>query len=248
MKKRVFSGALLTLLVCVLFLAFPVQAESSRVFDEAGLFTQQEKQSLEELTKQYIEKTSLDLVIVTTDDTQGKSTRAYADDFYDDNRFGIGADRSGALFLIDMDNREAYISTHGKAIRILTDRRIREITDAAAKKVGAGAYEEAAEIFLEKTDGFVNPNRLGMGLGLLAISMVIGAVAVGIVVYRYQHAFKADQYELRENSRTNLTNRQDIFVRKYVTSRTIPKNNGGGGSSTHTSSSGSTHGGGGSRF
>ena len=81
MKKRVFSGALLTLLVCVLFLAFPVQAESSRVFDEAGLFTQQEKQSLEELTKQYIEKTSLDLVIVTTDDTQGKSTRAYADDF-----------------------------------------------------------------------------------------------------------------------------------------------------------------------
>lgn len=73
MKKRVFSGALLTLLVCVLFLAFPVQAESSRVFDEAGLFTQQEKQSLEELTKQYIEKTSLDLVIVTTDDTQGKS-------------------------------------------------------------------------------------------------------------------------------------------------------------------------------
>jgi len=63
----------------------------------------------------------LDVVIVITDNTQGKSSRDFADDFYDYNGYGIGTRKSGLLMLVNMQNREIWISTCGDAIDIFTD-------------------------------------------------------------------------------------------------------------------------------
>lgn len=248
MKKKVIAG-FAAILLCVLFSFTGVfAAEQSRVYDYAGLFTTEETQELEESIGEYREKTNLDLVVVTIDDAEGKTSREYADDFYDYNGFGVGSDHSGILLLIDMDNRMAYLSTTGRAIEILTDSRIQEITDEVASCVGDGEYARGAQVFLEKTDAFVNPNITGMLLIALALAMLVGAGSVVGVWYKYTHGHKADQYELDKNSSLDLSQRDDIFMGRFVTSRKIPRNTGGGGSSTHSSSSGSTHGGGGSRF
>lgn len=250
MKKKVTAG-FAAILLCVWFSFTGVfAAGQNRVYDYAGLFTTAETQELEESAAEYREKTNLDLVIVTIDDAQGKTSREYADDFYDYNGFGVGSDHSGALLLIDMDNRMAYLSTTGKAIGILTDSRIQEITDEVASYVGDGEYAKGARVFLEKTDEFVNPNITGMLLIALVLAVLVGAGSVAGVWYKYTHGHKADQYELDKNSSLNLSQREDIFMGRFVTSRKIPRNTGGGGggSSTHTSSSGTTHGGGGSRF
>lgn len=250
MKKKVTAG-FAAILLCVWFSFTGVFATGqNRVYDYAGLFTTAETQELEESAAEYREKTNLDLVIVTIDDAQGKTSREYADDFYDYNGFGVGSDHSGALLLIDMDNRMAYLSTTGKAIGILTDSRIQEITDEVASYVGDGEYAKGARVFLEKTDEFVNPNITGMLLIALVLAVLVGAGSVAGVWYKYTHGHKADQYELDKNSSLNLSQREDIFMGRFVTSRKIPRNTGGGGggSSTHTSSSGTTHGGGGSRF
>lgn len=251
MKKKVTAG-FAAMLLCVLFSFTGVfAAGQNRVYDYAGLFTAEETQELEESITEYREKTDLDLVIVTIDDAQGKTSREYADDFYDYNGFGVGRDHSGVLLLIDMDNRMAYLSTTGKAIDILTDSRIQEITDEVASCVGDGEYARGARIFLEKTDEFVNPNMTGRLLIALVLALLVGAGSVVGVWYKYTHGYKADQYELDKNSSLHLSQRDDIFMGRFVTSRKIPRNTGGGGgggSSTHTSSSGTTHGGGGSRF
>lgn len=248
MKKKVTAG-FAAMLLCVWFSFTCVfAAGESRVYDYAGLFTTAEIQQLEEEAAEYREKTDLDLVIVTIDDAQGKTSRQYADDFYDYNGFGVGSDYSGALLLIDMDNRMAYLSTTGRAIQILTDSRIQKITDEVASHVKVGEYAQGARVFLEKVDGFANPNIMGRLLIALVLAALVGAGAVVGVWYKYTHGHKADQYELDKNSSLDLSQREDIFMGRFVTSRKIPRNNGGGGSSTHTSSSGRTHGGGGSRF
>ncbi len=248
MKKKVTAG-FAAILLCVLFSFTGVfAAGQNRVYDYAGLFTTAETQDLEESAAEYREKTNLDLVIVTIDDAEGKTSREYADDFYDYNGFGVGSDYSGALLLIDMDNRMAYLSTTGKAIGILTDSRIQEITDEVASYVGDGQYAKGAQVFLEKTDEFVNPNIAGRLLIALALAVLVGAGSVAAVWYKYTHGHKADQYELDKNSSLALSQREDIFMGRFVTSRKIPRNTGGGGSSTHTSSSGRSHGGGGSSF
>lgn len=248
MKKKVTAG-FAAILLCVLFSFTGVfAAGQNRVYDYAGLFTTAETQDLEESAAEYREKTNLDLVIVTIDDAEGKTSREYADDFYDYNGFGVGSDYSGALLLIDMDNRMAYLSTTGKAIEILTDSRIQEITDEVASYVGDGQYAKGAQVFLEKTNEFVNPNIAGRLLIALALAVLVGAGSVAGVWYKYTHGHKADQYELDKNSSIALSQREDIFMGRFVTSRKIPRNTGGGGSSTHTSSSGRSHGGGGSSF
>lgn len=239
MKKKVTAG-FAAILLCVLFSFTGVfAAEQSRVYDYAGLFTTEETQELEESIGEYREKTDLDLVIVTIDDAVGKTSKEYADNFYDNNGFGVGSDHSGVLLLIDMDNRMAYLSTTGHAKEIFTESRIKEITDEVASCAGDEEYARGARIFLEKTDAFAHPNIVGMLLIALALAVLVGAGSVVGVWYKYTHGHKADQYELDKNSSLNLSHQEDVFVGKFVTSRNISRDSGGGSSS---------HGGGGSKF
>lgn len=253
MKKKTAVSLYAAMIFCVLLSCAGVFAEivpPQRVFDMADLFTKEEKIDLEESVAEHRESTNLDIVIVTTNDAEGKSSRDYADDFYDDNGYGVGEDHSGVLLLIDMDNRMAYMSTTGRAIQIFSDDEIQGITDRVASCLGDGEYAEGAQVFLNEVESEVNPNILGMVLVCLFIGAACGAIAVGIVWHRYTRGYKADQYELMKNSDTQLVGREDVFLHKHVTSRTLSSGNGGGGGggSTHTSSSGTSHGGGGSHF
>ena len=105
--------------------------EGTRVFDYADLFSGGEEARLNEKLLEFIEKSEMDAVVVTIDDAEGKSSAAYADDFYDYNGFGRQEDHRGALFLIDMDNREIYLSTTGLMIRYMTDARVERLLDEA---------------------------------------------------------------------------------------------------------------------
>ena len=58
--------------------------------------------------------------------------------------FGTGSDQSGILFLIDMDNRELYISTNGQMIRYMTDSRINDVLDDVYNYAADADYYGAA--------------------------------------------------------------------------------------------------------
>ena len=162
----VVKRTIAALLVVFLLLApVPVLAtepeQEQRVFDDAGLFTEGEAAELEQKIAAAREKTEMDIVIVTTSDARGKTARDYADDYYDENGFGAGDDNSGVLLLIDMDNRELYISTCGMMIRYLTDARIESMLD----HVYEGA---AAEDFAASGRAFVADTALYVGLGVVS--------------------------------------------------------------------------------
>lgn len=117
---------IISILVSISSIAF---AEKNLVFDEGKFFSEEEIKTLNQESNRLSHEYNIDIVIVTTDDTMGKSSREFADDYFESGGLGIGEDRSGALFLLDMDNREAYISTSGIAIKYLTDERIESILD-----------------------------------------------------------------------------------------------------------------------
>lgn len=127
------------------------QAARQRVFDQAGLFTAREKDELEQEIQELREILKMDVVLVTTEDAQGKNAEQYADDFYDSYGFGVGEDFSGVLYLMDMDNRELYISTSGEMIRILTDERIENMQDNGIGYMKDQRYEGCARQLLQDT-------------------------------------------------------------------------------------------------
>ncbi|MCI8454506.1 MAG: TPM domain-containing protein [Lachnospiraceae bacterium] len=149
----------LVLAVCVLsclrlrawaFEAQPDAAGPESVYDFAGLFSPNEKEALSREAAVLAETMQMSVAIVTIDDHEG-SAQEYADSFYISAGLGTGDAYDGVLFLIDMDERELWITTSGKMIRYLTDSRIEAILDDAYAYISEGGYYETAQAFLADT-------------------------------------------------------------------------------------------------
>ncbi len=255
------------LLVAVVLSAF---TENQKVYDQAGLLTETQCSALQQESLRIAKEKEVDIVIVTTDDTDGKSTVEYADDFFDYNDFGYDKPRgTGILYLIDMAHRRAWISTSGGAITYFTDKRISNITSDIQPYLKEGDYYESCNVFLEYVAKYMgdlphesnlydyegNTKGFRFSVGLLLISLFISAAVAGIVVFIMIHNAGG---KVTVNSRTYLNPRNvrinresEMFTHKTQTSRTISDSSSGGGggaSSTHSGSSGNSHGGGGCSF
>ena len=260
--KRLIAAFLLTGFFIFCPGAMAAAQNETRVFDQGNLLAPSAVADLENRAADFRQRYRMDLVILTTTDTRGKTSRAFADDFYDDNDFGSGSDKSGLLLLIDMDNRQAYISTSGRAIATFTDYRIERILDAQFPKLKSGDYYNAFLSGIGATSGMIeqdlqrgsSSSAFGLSfweqIGLSAlIGLVAGGIVTAIVSFRYRKDFLPAGINDRLEGNLNLTARDDVLVDTRITTRKIEKDrDSGGGSSTHSSSSGRTHGGGGRSF
>ncbi|MGL5641504.1 MAG: TPM domain-containing protein, partial [Paraclostridium sp.] len=122
---------LIFLFVCLIAL-LPIRveaAETDNVKDYLNYLSETEVQELQSRINEISNKCSLDTVIVITDNTDRKSSMQYADDFYDNNNYGLDAEKSGILMLVNMNAREVWISTKGAAITIFTDSTIKTMVN-----------------------------------------------------------------------------------------------------------------------
>lgn len=269
-SKRLMSLILSLILTIFIFNPVTVSAEKSLVFDDAVLFSEDERVKLENEVNSLSNAYNMDIVIVTTNDTDGKTSREYADDFFDYGGFGVGDNHDGILFLIDMENREAYISTSGIGIRYLTDERIEKILDNVFDSgLGDGDYYGAAMGFLRGTKDYLEsgipsnqynkPEKTKNKLTFtdVVISIIGGILTSSIFYFTTKSSYRtpkpANPFAYKKNSFMNLTSNEDKLIDTFVTHRVIPKptdnsSSPSGSSTTHTSSSGNTHGGGGRKF
>ena len=132
--------------------AIALAGSSNNIKDDLDYLTADEIESIQWEIDQVGSAHDLDVVIVITDQTEGKSSRDFADDYFDYNGFGIGEDASGLLLLINMEAREVWISTSGKAIDIFTDSRIDSILDIVAPNLTDGNYYNASMEFISQID------------------------------------------------------------------------------------------------
>lgn len=251
----------------------PLDALESYVYDNAGLMSQDEISDLEMQIADMKEKTNWNIFAVTTDYAEGKSSMAYADDFYDER---TDEDSDGILVLIDMDNREIYISTCGKAIRYLTDARIERILDDGFYYVSNGDYASCLSAMLSTAeyyyDAGIQENQYNYDVETGAVSeyrvltwmevvpVIFLSVIVGLAIFfgvkrSYKMKGRRYEYPYMKYGKLDLTEHEDRFIRQHTTHQRIQTESSSGGgrsssgrSSTHSSSSGRSHGGGGRKF
>ena len=89
----------------------------AKVNDYANVLSDSEELKLNERLQKIKDKYGFDAVIVTTDSYNGMSASDYADDFYDYN----GYSKDGLIFVLNLEEREWYVATKGKAITYFTD-------------------------------------------------------------------------------------------------------------------------------
>ena len=253
----------ISILIFILSFSYIVKANINQVVDEAKLLSQDEVDTLREGIERFREKYNMDAVIVTSNDLEGKKAVDYADDYYDYNGYGLGDNKSGILLLIDMDDREIWISTSGDAIEYFTDNRIESIISDISKYLSNGEYFDACNIFLTDIQYYIDngvpegqhtyseeENTLKIVLIALGVAAIVAGVTCIVVVNSYKNSKSVSSVNYVDNNSIVFTKRRDIFVNTFTTKTKIERNNssGGNGSSTHRSSSGNTHGGGGGSF
>lgn len=261
-------------LLCIISFMFALNpmlviGQSLLVIDDANLFTQEEIVELNQEASAISNSYNMDIVILTTNDAKGKTSRDYGDDYFDENGYGVGSDLDGILFLIDLDNGELYISTSGIGIKYLTDSRIESLIDQVLDQgIGDGDYYAGTKGFLSGTKIYLQngipsdqysqdesvkeKNTLTPLEGI--ISSISGILASTGFFFRTKSKYKMKKpvkpLTFRNNSIINFTSEDNKLVDTIITNRMIPNasNNDSGKSTTHTSSSGKTHGGGGRKL
>ncbi|WP_071394850.1 TPM domain-containing protein [Bacillus tuaregi] len=253
-----------------------VQAAYEKVFDEADLFTEEQREELNNQALALSEQTDLDIIVVTISDNQGKTSSQYALDFYQEHGFGYQGTLDGVLYLLNMAEREVYIFTRDRGTDYIPADRIEELLDLVYPSLGEENYSESVHIFLNEvgkmmeagypgeddvspsgesgysyTDNEVTTNESStvkeLGIYLL-ISFAIGGIAVTMMAMGNRGRSTVNARTYLENDSFILTRKSDRHYNTIVTQQKIQRNNNSGGSSFTGGSGGGGIGGGGRKF
>ncbi|MGL5692793.1 MAG: TPM domain-containing protein [Peptostreptococcaceae bacterium] len=270
---------IVTFLFLCLMTLLPINveaAETDNIKDYLNYLSETEVQELQSSINKISNEYNLDTVIVITDNTDGKSSMQYADDFYDDNNYGIDENKSGILMLVNMSARDVWISTTGSAINIFTDTTIESMVNDITEYLSAKDYNGASSNFLENVyhycnkDLSVNNTSLDTDTNSVPTSyfnrviskvtsvstyifpFIISMIVTFIVTQNSKWKVTINNSTYEGNSSFKLTKNQDIFVNENTTKTIIPKKSNetssSSSSTTHSSTSKNTHGGGGGSF
>ena len=241
----------LTLLACLCLLTLPALAENGYplyIDDEADLLTASEEIQLREDMAPLTAYGAAAFVSTT----RTGNTDLLAQSYFD-SRISPSTGYSGAVFMIDMANREIYIFTRGAIEKAVGRAGAYAITDNVYRYASAGNYYQcAASAFaqvLTLTEGgrVFSPMRIVCNL-LLALS--IGLIAAYLIVRRASvqraAARPSDTLNARADVRMSLQNKRLVKSTKHRRESSSGVRMGGGGGFSGGGGGGGGHGGGGS--
>lgn len=259
---------LLPILLAMLLLTLTAMADV-QIIDNANLFSSQDITSMQTIIDRIEREHSVDMVVLTTYDTPKDysesmwKVRDYADDFYDRGGYGMGADNSGMLILLDMNNRVIWLSTGGVMIEYINDSREEAILDAAYPHLSWGDYGDAMVAALQKIERYMAKGReegtflydettgerlSGIYNALTSAEMGIAAIAGGVVALivfmsvngTYNLKGSTYSYDRGANTSVQLTQDDEVFVRQFInrTPRHTGSSNSSGGGRRSSGGSG----------
>ncbi|WP_434310131.1 TPM domain-containing protein [Hominifimenecus sp. rT4P-3] len=250
MKKRT---TVLFLLLCLLFCC-GFDSAQQKVYDDAGLLTEEERDELQKEAVKLAPKIRMDVILVTTADTQGMSASDYNEYFYNTHSFGYEEpEGSGVQFLIDMEHREFFVLTAGIADRQYSDSEIEKIYDQITPSMKDGDYAEACRKFLEGASQYadhrITPDAEGIGRAFIS-SAVVSAVIVLIMAKVSKRKMGNTAKRSYRGTSLYMREQKDEFTHTTVVRKPVPKTSGtsggrSGGGGGHSSGGGRSGGGGG---
>lgn len=251
MKKKSRAVLAAFLLFAIIFVAIPHPvaeaegsgtADKSLIYDEAGLLTQEQVNSLNTMANEYGAKRDTDFIIYTTLNTENIDAEILTEDFYDEHAPGYDQKYGNAVILtLDLHNRDIYLAGFYKAEEYLDDSRLTQIRGKITSDISRGDYELAFEKYIKtayKYMGFrpgVNPENILFNIWFqLVVSIGLGGAIVGIMTYRSGGRITVNPQTYEDASTSGIIDRKDRYLRTTVTKRKIERNNnnngpGGGG-------------------
>ena len=250
----------------------PAVDASEKIYDFADILTDDEEQEIKARIDKFIDKTNMDMVIVTDQFAYSRDSENedYAADFYDYNDFGLNFENnSGILFLRNKNESDPYYDmyTFGNAQLYFINTRYDDILDSIYPDISTGKYLTGLMSFIEKTESYVlqgipkameeyyvddygflqrYPAKYHFPWTIsIIISLVITIIIMSILIHKnkmVKKAYEASEY-LKKGS-VDINNRKNQFITSTISSYKISSDSGGsGGGGGFSSHMGSSGGG-----
>lgn len=239
-----------------------------RVFDYGDVLTDAEEGMLTELIAKREKQTGYDIVLVTLNESlkeyaaqiepgvaYDEFVRVYAEEFYDDNKFGFNKPIGDGVLLVDNWFREddgmiyTWLCTVGNAETRLGSQGVEHILDAVYEYVEQDpylAYEAYVNTFYDSVPHINDysaffPTSISFKIALAAAAIFI---LIHIGFNKGKKTTMATTYV--NGGKPRMKRKEDTFLNKTVTRRHIERSSGSSGSGSRGGSSGGgRHGGGG---
>lgn len=247
-------------------------APAERVYDEAGLLTEEEEQKLRAYIAEKEGKYGVDFVILTfSSPVEGDEALEYgcdsrnwehnmmdiADGFWDDNGYGFNKNFEGdGSILIDNryeGQRGEWLSTSGRVEESLGSVDVETVLYAVNEYYDSDPYQ-AYISYIDEVCRLLEPGVPGFGYLFIVclISAVVALIYAGTHLSKNKAKKTVAVNAYVAGGRPVMRGQNDQFIRKNVVKRRIETSSGGGGGHSgggghHVSHSGASHGGGGHR-
>lgn len=195
------------------------------IYDKAGLLSDSELSSLENMCAEYSEKDDLDIIILTHDDPDAVDAEVYIENFIDKMQY-----LDSMVLLVDLHNRDVCLESYGNIQSYITGSRGDTIREQITPYLSDGEYAKAFQKFIKGTDKYMNYVPLYLNpLIQLAAALVIGAITVAVMAYNAGGKMTVSGNNYLDSTNSGLIGRRDDYIRTLVTRVRKPQNNGNGG-------------------
>lgn len=241
-----------------------------RVFDYADVLTDEEENKLREQIAEREQQIGADIILVTLNEslkeyareydpyvTYDKFTMIYADNFYDEHKFGYNEPYGDGILLLDNIYREddgkiyTWLCTTGKVEAKYSNAMIDHILDVFYEDVDTNPYRAYSSFIDQFYDDMMDKGSAGNLMPWympFAVAVIVTAIFIAVNMTNRKGRKTTNQRSYVNGGQPRMKRKEDTFIRKSVTSRTIETSSSGGsggGGGHHTSSGGHSHGGGG---
>lgn len=105
-----------------------------KIYDYAQILNDKEEKDLKKSVDKYIKKYNIDMVLVTVKHYNQNTLEEYMELFYNTNKFGIGDNKDGIMFTMDLKNDDIGIKTFGITNDLYSENELNKILTKVNKK------------------------------------------------------------------------------------------------------------------
>lgn len=195
------------------------------IYDDAGLLSSSEIDTLEGMCKEYSEKDYIDIIILTHNDPNTVDGEIYIENFNDQKRY-----LDSVILLVDMSRRDVIVQGYGIAQDKITSPIATKIAEDVSPYLTDENYSGAFEEYIRLSDKYMNYVPFYFNsLFHIAVALLIGVITVSIMAFNAGGKMTVSGNNYIDGSNSGLIGRRDDYIRTQVTRIRKPQNNGGGG-------------------
>ncbi|MDR0813665.1 MAG: TPM domain-containing protein [Oscillospiraceae bacterium] len=154
-------AAIFTVFLILPVLSVPARAAAEYVIDEAGLLTEEDKQTLGEVLESVSDTHDFDVAVVVIDPMYDGYTAQDTDELYSYNGFGRGEDKSGIILVYDCVERHWAFGAYGIGETAFTEAGRRYITKNIQPYFNDSDFFSAFMFYASAVDDFMYAYEAG---------------------------------------------------------------------------------------